>query len=61
MFEKKLRITIQGLGWRNWPPTDEKRRYLPLQDDIASTAFWYQTIPSNPLKDLPSVEELEIN
>ena len=34
-FESDLKITIQALGWR----TDG--RYLPLQDDIASTAFWY--------------------
>src|SRR6185503_5560013 len=36
-FEKSLRVTIQALGWR------EGGRYLPLQDDIASTVFWYQT------------------
>src|SRR3954467_1141371 len=34
-FEADLRVTIQALGWR------AGRRYLPLQDDIASTAFYY--------------------
>lgn len=38
-FTKKIRVTIQALGWR------EGGRYLPLQDDIASVAYWYQTIP----------------
>ncbi len=38
------RVTIQApMGWR----TEKKdRRYLPLQDDIASVAFWYQTLPT---------------
>src|SRR5438045_6108811 len=44
-FESDLRVTIQALGWR----PDNPRRYLPLQDDIASTVFWYQTLPSQPL------------
>ena len=36
-FEEDLRVTIQALGWR----TEERsnRRYLPLQDDIASVAW----------------------
>ena len=37
-FERDLRVTIQALGWRTGP------RYLPLQDDIASVAYWYQTL-----------------
>ena len=36
-FEQDLQVTIQALGWRSGG------RYLPLQDDIASVAFWYQT------------------
>jgi hypothetical protein len=32
-FEEDLRVTIQALGWRSG------QRYLPLQDNIASTAF----------------------
>ncbi len=54
-FEKDLRVTIQALGWR------DGGRYLPLQDDIASVAFWYQTEPHNPFPKLPSKDELEIN
>jgi hypothetical protein len=53
-FERDLRVTIQALGWR------EGRRYLPLQDDIASVAYWYQTLPTAPFPPLPDREALEI-
>jgi hypothetical protein len=54
-FESDLRITIHGLGWRN------TNGYLPLQDDIASVAFWYQEEPHQPFTDLPERSFLEIN
>jgi hypothetical protein len=53
-FEKDLRVTIQALGWRSGP------RFLPLQDDISSVAFWYQTHPAKPFPKLPSKDSLEI-
>jgi hypothetical protein len=53
-FDTDLKVTIQALGWR------EGRRYLPLQDDIASTAFWYQTLPAAPFPALPDKDFLEI-
>jgi hypothetical protein len=53
-FEKDLKVTIQLLGWR------EGGRYLPLQDDVASVAFWYQTLPSAPFPVLPDKDYLEI-
>jgi len=53
-FEADLRVTIQALGWRSGG------RYLPLQDDIASVAFWYQTLPTAPFPDLPDADYLEI-
>ncbi len=53
-FHENLRVTIQALGWRS------DGRYLPLQDDLASVAFWYQTLPSNPFPDLPSRDVLEV-
>ena len=56
-FERDLRVTIQALGWRT-EKTD--RRYLPLQDDIASVAFWYQTLPTAPFPALPDRDYLEI-
>jgi len=53
-FEKDLRVTCQALGWR------KDHRYLPLQDDIASVAFWYQTLPTAPFPEFPSFDELEV-
>lgn len=53
-FEKDLRVTIQALGWRSGG------RYLPLQDDIASVAYWYQSLPTVPFPPLPSKDELEV-
>jgi Protein of unknown function (DUF2961) len=55
-FETDLKVTIQALGWR----TDRDRRYLPLQDDIASVAFWYQTLPTAPFPALPDRDYLEV-
>jgi hypothetical protein len=54
-FEKDLKVTIQALGWRS------EGRYLPLQDDIASTVFWYQSEPHNPIPPLPDKDGLEVN
>ena len=34
--------------------------YLPLQDDIASVAYWYQTLPTAPFPTLPGPDYLEI-
>ncbi len=56
-FESDLRVTIQALGWRT-ETTD--RRYLPLQDDIASVAFWYQTLPAAPFPPLQDRDYLEV-
>lgn len=53
-FEKDLRVTIQALGWMSGG------RYLPLQDDIASVAFWYQSEPHAPFPKLPDRDMLEI-
>ncbi len=53
-FERALRVTIQALGWRSG------RRYLPLQDDIASTSFWYQNEPHAPFPALPGKDGLEV-
>ena len=56
-FTQDLRVTIQALGWRT---ERVDRRYLPLQDDIASVAYWYQTLPTSPFPKLPDRDELEI-
>jgi hypothetical protein len=53
-FDQDLRVTIQSLGWQS------EGRYLPLQDDLASVAFWYQIEPHNPFPALPAKEQLVI-
>ncbi len=53
-FEKDLKITMQALSWRSGG------RYLPLQDDISSVAFWYQQEPHAKFPKLPSKDKLEI-
>ncbi len=53
-FNEDLRITIQSLGWQS------EGRYLPLEDDLASVAYWYQTEPHNPFPALPEKDRLII-
>lgn len=53
-FEEDLRVTIQALGWRSGG------RYLPLQDDIASVAFWYQAEPHQSFPKLADKDGLEV-
>jgi hypothetical protein len=53
-FDADLSVTIQALGWRSGG------RYLPLQDDIASVAFWYQTEPHFAYNPLPDIDGLEV-
>jgi hypothetical protein len=55
-----LRITIQAIGWRTERGEFANRRYLPLQDDIASVAYWYQTLPTAPFPELPDRDYLEV-
>jgi D-arabinan exo alpha-(1,3)/(1,5)-arabinofuranosidase (non-reducing end) len=53
-FAEDLKVTIQALGWRSGG------RYLPLQDDIASTAFWYQREPHAAFPQMPGIDSLEV-
>ena len=54
-FEEDLRVTVQALGWRAG-----EKRYLPLQDDIASVAYWYQTEPHVPYEPMADKDDLEV-
>ena len=54
-FHHDLKVTIQGLGWQ------PGGRYLPLQDDVASVAFWYQKLPHKKFPPFPSRDELELH
>ena len=42
------------MSWRS------EGRYLPLQDDISSVAYWYQAEPHAPFPKLAGRDELEI-
>ena len=53
-FDEDLKVTIQALGWR------DQGRYLPLQDDISSVAFWYQDKQSETFPEFPDADHLEI-
>ncbi|WFR67582.1 hypothetical protein P9139_03560 [Curtobacterium flaccumfaciens] len=49
------RVDIQALGWRSgW-------RYLPLHDDIASTAFFYLDRPSTNRPAAPTYDAMEVH
>jgi len=53
-FEKDIKVTIQALGWRS------EGRYLPLQDDISSVAYWYSDNLDDDYPPLPDANGLEI-
>ena len=53
-FNSRLKVTMQALGWRSGG------RFLPLQDDISSVVYWYQTLPGAPFPELPGRDALEI-
>jgi hypothetical protein len=53
-FTQDLRVTMQAIGWRS------ETRYLPLQDDIASVAYWYQNEPHASFPALGSRDHLEV-
>ncbi len=53
-FAQDIRVTMQAIGWRS------ETRFLPLQDDIASVAYWYQTEPHAPFPALGDRDALEI-
>ena len=53
-FHSSLKVTIQAIGWR------DKGRYLPLQDDISSVAYFYLKEPHKPFPALPDRNGLEI-
>lgn len=46
-FDESFRMTLDNLGWTG-----------PRYDDYTSVAYWYQALPSAPLKPLPSDKEM---
>lgn len=62
-FDHDLKVTIQNLGWEGVTPKSPvvgEGRYLPLQNYLASVAYWYQTEPHAPFPVLPNNEALRI-
>jgi len=53
-FKEDLRVTIQALGLRSGS------RYLPLQDDLSSVAYWYSDSLDDVYPPFPTANELEI-
>ena len=53
-FKENFRVTIQALGWRS------EGRYLPLQDDISSVAYWYSDNLEDVYPEMPSANEREL-
>jgi hypothetical protein len=51
-FKKDMKVTMQALGWK------DNGAYLPLEDDIASVAYWYQTEPHAKFPALPAKADL---
>jgi len=53
-FEEEIKITAQALGWRS------EQRYLSLQDDVATVAYWYQTEPHVAYGTIGEKDDLEV-
>ena len=53
-FKEDLKVTVQALGWRSGG------RYLPLQDDISSVAYWYSDMLDDVYPPFPTKDQLEI-
>lgn len=53
-FATDLTVDVQALGWRSG------HRYLPLHDDIASTAFFYLDRPTARRPQTPDADALEV-
>jgi hypothetical protein len=54
-FDADIRVTVQALGWRSGG------RYLPLHDDIASTAWWYAIDPEGTESPALDRDLMEVN
>jgi hypothetical protein len=53
-FADRLRVDVQALGWH------DGGRYLPLRDDIASTAYFYLDSTSTRRGPRPTFDAMEI-
>jgi len=53
-FQSDFKAYMQAIGWRS------EGRYLPLCDDIASVAYWYQSEPHAAFEPLGNRDALEV-
>ncbi|MCL2060212.1 MAG: DUF2961 domain-containing protein [Oscillospiraceae bacterium] len=53
-FQSDFKAYMQAIGWRS------EGRYLPLCDDIASVAYWYQSEPHVEFEPLGTRDDLEV-
>lgn len=53
VFEHDFKMTMQHIHYSQYG-------ICYRHDDYASVAYWYQTLPSEPLKALPPIEEIDI-
>ena len=53
-FKEDLKVTVQALGWRR------DGRYLPLQEDISSVAYWYSDNLDDEYPAFPHKDDLEL-
>jgi hypothetical protein len=51
-FKKNLKVTLQALGWQ------DGGRYLQLDSEMSSVAYWYQTGRQKPFPPLPARDDL---
>ena len=52
-FRKNLKVTIQMLGWK------PGGRYLQLDSEMSSVAYWYQNEPHQKFPQMPSRDDLD--
>lgn len=57
-FQRDIRVSIQALGW-DPSAAEDHPHYMPLRDDIASTAFWYQTEPHVRFPPTPKADVMD--
>ena len=50
-FKRDFRVSIQALG------SPSSGRYRPLEDDVASLAYWYQQEPHAPFPPFPALDK----
>ena len=60
IFGMPLVFLISGAGAYYALGKRSGGRYLPLQDDLASVVYWYQTLPTTPFPALPDRDYLEV-